>query len=431
LIVPAELAALFQRGPVLLIVDGDDPGHRNLPDGAEGSVLLVPLAGDRDRDRLIGGVDPLEVPYGSGAMDGVAALAVSGYVGIVGRGPNNEPAVALRNDRVARLGAEPAYLVGTILAALQLAPPQAVWSFPSTDEELEALVDRCVPSKPAALALAREGDRPVWLGLRKDTPGIRMLMPPHDGDRHDLLLMPETKDVATGEAGVSWRQATPTAGEQEMFVPWAAIWGMRTIDAADGWLWPADFPASMRADLSARVADIWPAFAELQGVPMPPPPSLKRVLMLAPPTHYGPQEALRWAMRQGAAVLIVDAQAEGVRVPAGLSSQPVVAVAHGLGLQSSMVVADDGVVANLPDADGNQATLHAPWSAVLAVQTLAGFVPASWAFPEHATEALKAQMTVDRFGHRKISLQQPCGALTPAGRPTLQVEFQLPHHEVH
>jgi hypothetical protein len=430
LIATHELAALFQRGPALLLVDGDDPDHRGLPEGAAGSVLLVQLAGDQDRDRLLSEVDPLEIRYGNGPIDGFAAIAARGYLGIIGRGVDGGAAVALRNDRLARLGPDPQLLIGSVLAALNLAPPAAVWNFPVTDVMAEALAAECVASKPAALALARATGVPVWLGLRKDAAGLRVLMPPHDSDRHDLLLMPETKGVDVGEAGIVWQQLTASAGEQEMFVPWDAIWAMRTADVSMGWVWALDLPKSLRDELQTR-SETWAAMRVFPGLPLPPPPELKRALILAPPSGFSPIEALRWSLRLGAAIVVVDGYGEGVVVPSGLRDQAIVAVPHGLPLQSSLVLDEDGIVANLPDADGSQSTLRAPWSALLAVQALSGFMPASWSFPQHASDALKAQMAVDRYGVRSLTLEQPCGMRTPAGQPTLHVEFQLPPHELH
>lgn len=426
---PHETTALFQRGPVLLIVDGSDPGHRGLPEGAAASLVLVPLAGEQDRDRLIVGADPLTVMYADGIFDANAELVGSAFLGLIGRDAQGNVAVALVPDRLGRLGADPKTAIGALLVALRQIPPHPVWTFPSSMAEVQAMAGRCQPSKPGALQTAQAGGRAVWVGLRKDAPGLRILMAPHDLDRHDLLLLPETRDLDVGEAGVGWLQDTPSGPAQAMFVPWSAVWGLRSADNEVGWLWPADVPASIR-EMVAGEDDVWQAWRQLEGAPMPPAPKLKPALILAPPQGWPPAEALTWALRHGAAVVLVDSHVEGVQLPPGLAQQPVVALPHRLGVTTAVVATLEGVIAKMPDTDGTIATVRAPWNAVLGVQCVDGYLAASWSWPEHATSALRAQLHYDAAGTGSLSLQQPVGPRTASGQPMLQVELQVPSREV-
>jgi hypothetical protein len=317
-----------------------------------------------------------------------------------------------------------------LLAGLGLAPMQPVWSYPSDLAELDALREQCEPSKPAALMRAREAGGAAWLGLHKGVPGLEVLMPPHDLDRHDLLLVPETKELQVHEAGVSWRQAGFDGVERPMHVPWSAVWAVRSVDLRLGWSWPGEMPPSVRGVIAAK-PELWLALAPLQGVPMPAVPPAPRALVLAPPSERTPRQAVQWSLRQGSALILVDACGVGVEVPQGLSAQPVVAVPVGMPpVQASLQDDDEGLTATIPDADGTPGRLRAPWASVLSVTSFAGAAQMSWNWPDHASLTLQQQMRHDRPGHAAIALDQPVGPHTAQGQAMLHIEFELQRNDL-
>lgn len=102
-----------------------------------------------------------------------------------------------------------------------------------------------------------------------------------------------------------------------MHVPWAAIWGVRSVGHRHGWLGPKDVPEVMRRHV-AIPNDVWQRMLETDRVamvPVPPP-----LVLLSPPKPRTPRQAVQHCRRHGAAIILVDAQADGVTEPRGLEA---------------------------------------------------------------------------------------------------------------
>lgn len=426
-----QLLAVFASGPVLLVIDADDPAHRGLPAACAGHYVLVPLVGEWHREAVQNGAARLQVGHSAEFVDGVADLSLHDSVALIGRMPGGVPAPVVNPAAAQRLGETVPLLMHELLAGLGFTAPQPIWSLPTTEVERQESARAAVPNKLVALERARAGKRPVWLGLKLGVPTLKVAgTPPPGADTHNLLLMPDTPDVEIGEAGIGWRQATPANPSDAMFVPWGAVWALRSWDRAVGHLWLADAPPSVRAWAGRSGTLTVDALDVTQGAAMPPVAHLRPSMMLSPPVHWGPDQALRWSKQQGPCVLLVDAAGAGVRVPPGLLGQSVVALPYGFGLPTSVVQDEEGVVANLPDADGSPSTLRAPWSAVVGVQSLTPLLQMAWTWPEHVTAPLRAALHRGPDGHETLSLQQPCGPETPQGRATLQVELKIERFDV-
>jgi hypothetical protein len=426
---PAQLMQVFQHGPVLLVLDADGAGHHGLPARAAGHCVIAPLVAAEHRDALMADAATLTIAYSDELTDGHATVATAQALALIGRNANGTPAVVLNPSKLAERGELLPLLVHQVLAALRLAPPAPIWSFPTEPAELADARARAVPNKARALDLARAGQRPVWLGLRVEAAGLHVLAIPPGADVHNLLLMPDTLELSLGEAGIGWQQADPTGTVQAMFVPWPALWGLRSADHAVGFVWLADAPRSVRATVAAS-AEALADLSDIEGAPMPPPPALPPALLLAPPRSLSGEQALRWCLQQGPTLVIVDAANGRVRAPAGLRDLPAIAFAHPIGMSTSVVYDEVGLVANMPDANGAPATLRAPWDAVVAVQSLAPMIAASWSWAEHVSPTLQSAMHVGADGHWALTLEQPCGPETAQGRAALQVEVKVERFEI-
>lgn len=425
-----KVLTLFQNGPVLLVVDGDDPAHSGLPAGARGHYVIAPLVGAWHRDALMRSAGTLECRYGTERGEDTATLRLEHGLALLGRGPTHEPAGILNPQRVAALGDNPGLLIHQMLSALRLAPPQPSWNFPGDEATMAASAPAHATSKREAVEAARAGNLPCWLGLNLQVPGLRVVASPMGGDVHNVLLMPDTAELRIDDAGLAWRQVGSSGTMEDMRVPYEALWGVQSFDAQTGYCWPAQLSPSLRATLQGALP-AWPTLAGLECVTIAAPTPLRPSLLLGPPPALTPREAVDWALQQGPLMVVVDRTDLNVRVPANLREQAVVAIVHQVGLPTSLVVDDDLLVANLPDANGAPGTLRAPWTSVVAVQSMAPFAQPSWTWPGHVSASLMDAMQLDADGTWRLSMQQPCGAQTPAGRPMLEVALTLPRLDVH
>lgn len=116
---PGQLQQWFAAGPVLLLCDGDHPGHRGLPQRAAGKVVVVQLAGQSDLERLLRSEPSVTVPYGTDDGDCEAILDRAGVFGLAGRQGDNTQ-VVLRQAPPALLGPSPPLALQQILAAVGL-----------------------------------------------------------------------------------------------------------------------------------------------------------------------------------------------------------------------------------------------------------------------------------------------------------------------
>ncbi len=425
-----KILTLFQNGPVLLVIDGDDPVHAGLPAGARGHLVVAPLVGAWHRDALARTGGDVQCRYGTERGEHTATLRLDHGLALLGCGPHHEPAGILNPQRLAALGDNPGLLIQQLLTSLSLAPPQPSWNFPRDDASVAALLPANAPSKRAAVERARAGNLPCWLGLNMQVPGLRVVAPPMAGDVHNVLLMPDTAELRIDDVGLAWRQVGVSGAIEDMHVPYGALWGVQSFDAETGFCWPPQLAPSLRTTLE-RALPTWDTLSRLECIAIAPATPARPSLLLQPPPALTPREAVDWALQQGPLMVLVDRTDLRVRSPANLRQQPVVAIAHQVGLPTSLVVDEDGLVANLPDANGAPATLRAPWTAVVAVQSMAPFGHPSWNWPSHVSASLMDAMQFDADGSWHLALQQPCGAETAAGRPMLEVALTLPRLDVH
>lgn len=424
-----QMLSLFGGGPVVLFIDGTGPEHRGLPPAAQHSVVCLQLAGPADREWLAKADKTLTYTYG--AKDGVnetAHLNAQQIFGVAGR-VGMQPRIVAASRMPAILGPEPQPTFHRLLMRAGLVPPQPVWNFATQHAELDRL-PRGKMDKAETLKHLRETGQPVWLLLRPDAEDLRLATPIAHLPEHNFLVAPETVDLAISAMGVTWKQLTPN-GMQPMFIPWLAVSGMQTFDAAQGWFWPMELHPTTQEKLQEDPT-VWQRMLEVGVVANTPPPPLPPVILLSPPNRLSPQEALQRLVDHGAGVMLIDPHRSTVQVPPGLRQQPVVAVAVGLPQMSAMVVAEpQGITATMPDADGRPALLRAPWEAVLAITSLGGVAHGAWTWPETASEELKKIMDPLQNQGGVVAFDQPCGPMQANGQPLVRVEFQMRRGQVH
>lgn len=295
---PEQLQEWFAAGPVLLLCDGDHPGHRGLPAQASGKVVVAQLAGPIDLQRLMLTTPDLSVRYGTDNGDYDAVLDRAGIFGLAGR-QGDSTQVVLRQAPPALLGPMPPVALQQILSTMGLTPPDA--------------------------------------------------------------------------SGAEEAQPAP------------------------------------------------------------------ELLLLAPPQLMTPRQAVQWAQTHGVGLILVDGLAPAVLVPAGLQTQPVVAVPVGMPWALSEIELDDeGFSASIPDGRGEQGPLRAPWTAVISVNSLGGAIHGSWNWPDHPSSGLRLAMAAqaqaadpserEHQGQWVLQFDQPIGPAQPWGVPMLHVEYRLARH---
>ena len=394
-----QIANLFGQGPVLLFFDGSAPAHHGLTDAMRHAVVCAQLAGPNDKARVLAATEFLDVTYGGeGGVDHHAKIAMKAVFCIA-----------------RRVGPQP-----HIIAAAN----------PDTHAELDALVEPPPLDKKTALDRLRSVSGGVWLLLRPQVEGLRVATDASHLPEHTLFLAPDTMNLQLDDAGVSWQQPMPT-GLQAMHVPWLAIGGMRTPDALHGWFWPLDLPEPTQTRLQ-QDPTVWQRMVERGCVSHVQAPAMPPFIVMSPPQHVTPQQALQFVQDHGAGMILVDRHRANVQVPTSLRAQPIVAVPIGIHGMTAMVVAEtDGLTATMPDADGRPALLRAPWDGVLMVTSMGGIAHATWNWPGHATPELLHDMTAGSTGDGVIAFDQPCGPPQAQGIPLIRVEFHIRRGGVH
>ncbi len=425
-----QIANLFGQGPVLLFFDGTAPAHQGLSDAMHHAIVCAQLAGPNDKARVLAATEFLDVTYGGeGGVDHHAKIAMKAVFCIARRvGP--QPHIIAAANLPKCLGDQPQVNLSRLLSGAGILPQQPIWSYPDTHAELDALAEVPPPDKKTALDRLRSVSGGVWLLLRPQVEGLRVATDASHLPAHMLFLTPDTQNLQLDDAGISWQQPMPT-GLQAMHVPWLAIGGMRTPDAMHGWFWPLDLPEPTQTRLQ-QDPTVWQRMVERGCVSHVPAPAMPPFIVMSPPQHVTPQQALQFVQDHGAGMILVDRHRENVQVPTSLRAQPIVAVPIGLHGMTAMVVAEtDGLTATMPDADGRPALLRAPWDGVLMVTSMGGIAHATWNWPGHATPELLHDMTAGSTGDGVIAFDQPCGPPQAQGIPLIRVEFHIRRGGVH
>lgn len=150
------------------------------------------------------------------------------------------------------------------------------------------------------------------------------------------------------------------------------------------------------------------------------------LLLLAPPQQMTPRQAVQWAMRHGMGLVLVDGLAPAVMVPSGLQTQPVVAIPVGMPwVQSELDLDDEGLSAVIPNGQGEQAQVRAPWTAVISVNSLGGAVHGSWNWPDHPSPGLRYAMAAQarKGGEEAQDAPAPDGEAAEAENPNSAAQF--------
>ena len=423
-----QIVNLFGQGPVLLFVDGSDPAHRGLTDAMRHAIVCVQLAGPSDKARMAAGTEFLDVTFGGeGGIDHQAKITMKA-VFCIARRVGVQPHIIASPNLPKCLGEQPQINLTRLLSHAGILPPQPIWSYPDTHEELDALVEPPPPDKRTALDRMRTATGGVWLLLRPDVEGLRLAQDISHLPEHQLWLAPETQDLRLDDAGISWQQPLP-GGMQRMHIPWLALAAVRSPDSTQGLFWPLDLTPVARERMQ-QDPTLWQRILERGCVAMMPAPPMAPLIVMSPPHRLGPQDALRRLQDHGAGMVLVDRHGADVSVPPNLRGQPIVAVPICImGITAMAAAEHDGITATMPDADGRPAVLRARWASVLAVTSMGGIAHGTWSWPENASQALRDAMAADTSG--VVAFNQPCGPATAQGTPLIRVEFHVRRGGVH
>lgn len=259
---PEQLQQWFAAGPVLLLCDGDYPGHRGLPQQATGKVVVAQLAGPADLARLLQAAPTLHVSYGTDSGDFEAVLDRAGVFGLAGR-QGDSTQVVLRQAPPALLGASPPLALQQILAVMGLTPPD------------DSAADPAYPAPHLLLLAPPQLITPHQAVQWAQRHGIGLVLV--DG-LAPAVLVPvslQTQPVVAVPVGMPWAQSDlelddegltawipDGRGEQgQLRAPWTAIISVNSLGGAvhGSWNWPDHPSAGLRLAMAAQLAPGDPA----------------------------------------------------------------------------------------------------------------------------------------------------------------------------
>ena len=93
-----------------------------------------------------------------------------------------------------------------LMAGLGLLPQQPIWSWPSEHTELDQIAADREPDKASAISRLREIGGHVWLGLRTDIEGLKLVGDVSAEPVHNVLLTLETQGLQMDGQGIWWQE---------------------------------------------------------------------------------------------------------------------------------------------------------------------------------------------------------------------------------
>ncbi len=292
---PGQLQQWFAAGPVLLLCDGDHPGHRGLPARASGKVVVVQLAGQADLDQLLLTSPWLSVPYGTDHGDFEATLDREGVFGLAGR-QGDSTQVVLRQAPPALLGASPPMALQQILAAIGLTAAgvgEAAPTQPAPDLLLLAPPQLMTP-RQAVLWAMRHG-----LGLVLVDGLAPAVLVPGGLQTQPVVAVPVRmpwviSELELDDEGLSATLPDGHGQQGELRAPWTAVISVNSLGGAvhGSWNWP-DHP-------SPGLRHVMAVQAQWSGEPAAAPadPAAAQAWHASqPPAETGPERHGEWVLQ--------------------------------------------------------------------------------------------------------------------------------------
>ncbi|MEY3011939.1 MAG: hypothetical protein RIT45_674 [Pseudomonadota bacterium] len=407
---PAAVARWLEEDAVLVLADGRhvalQPGQQT---GYPADVLrLLLLPGDPvaldDADALVARIDDREIE--------VEVRVPWDAVFFAGRRmqPGRAPERVFLSERVPPcFGPEREINAERMIEQMGFGakvPGMPEWSIRVDGSVLADDADRSAWSPDKMRALRQLVARPTgltWLLVDAEVPGVRLpdrpVAPPIAVDGAMVMVGvlgagpfgPPTLD----DDALRWHLPDGHEGF-ELRVPWRAIGAAQEAQTAQGWWWPRDLPAAVRAQL-ARDPAIWAALERAEGIPLSPaaPPEKRiHVLDLQPSLPRDPGRAIVRLRRLGVVIALIDTAAPGVVLGGQLPGRArLLMLPLGLpGLDPQLRLGDATFHARMPDHEGQLVEVEIPYHAVLMVTAQPGGRTASWPeqFPEFLVMAQHA-----------------------------------------